>query len=198
LPIEKLIVASNSNDILTRLFETGHMSISQVIPTLSPSMDIQVSSNFERLLYEICKRDGETVTKILEQFRSKGSVYLGKGRWKAICRNFVGYRVNDDTIKKTISQVYQDSGELLDPHTAVGFTAGEKFLDQQDSLVITLATAHPAKFPDAIELATGTRPALPTHLSDLYLRKEIYSNLPNDLNKIRNFISSKLSHEAAA
>ena len=118
---------------------------------------------------------------------------MGKSRWKAICRFFEGHRVNDDVIKDTIYQVYQETGELLDPHTAVGFAAAKSFLAKRDNRVITLATAHPAKFPDAIESAVGKRPDLPPHLDDLYSRQEMYSNLPNDLDKIRDFISSRLT-----
>jgi threonine synthase len=192
LPVEKFIVASNANDILTRFFETGKMSIAEVVSTLSPSMDIQISSNFERLLYEICQRNGETVTKLMERFRSQGAVNFGKLRWKAICQKFEGHRVDDNTIRDTINRVYQRSGELLDPHTAVGYVAGKQALAKYDNTVITLATAHPAKFPDAMEMATGDHPALPPHLHDLFERKEIFSNLPNDFDSIRDFISGIL------
>ena len=198
LPIEKFIVASNANDILTRFFETGQMSISEVVPTLSPSMDIQISSNFERLLYEICRRNGQTVAKLMERFRQNGTVNFGKTRWKAICRNFEGHRVDDKAIRDTIYQVYLKSGVLLDPHTAVGYVAGKKALGKYNNTVITLATAHPAKFPDAIEMATGERPALPPHLLDLFEREEKFSSLPNDLDSVRNFISTKLKRSFPA
>ena len=198
LQIEKFIVASNANDILTRFFETGQMSVTEVIPTLSPSMDIQISSNFERLLYEYYKQDGKAVAKVMEQFRRKGSVSFGKGRWKAISRLFEGQRVEDNAIKDAIFKVYQETGEILDPHTAVGVVASQKALTNKNNLVISLATAHPAKFPDAIQEATGIRPALPPHLNDLFQRKESYLTLPNDFESVREFIATTLENGSKA
>ena len=198
LQIEKFIVASNANDILTRFFETGQMSVTEVIPTLSPSMDIQISSNFERLLYEYYKEDGMAVAKVMERFRRKGIASFGKGRWKAISRLFEGHRVEDNAIKDAIFKVYQETGEILDPHTAVGVVASQQALTNKNNLVISLATAHPAKFPDAIQEATGIRPALPPHLNDLFQRKESYLTLPNDFESVREFIATTLGNGSKA
>ena len=198
LQIEKFIVASNANDILTRFFKTGLMSVAEVIPTLSPSMDIQISSNFERLLYDYYKQDGIAVAKVMERFRQEGTANFGKGRWKAISRLFEGHRVEDKAIKEAILRVYQNTGEILDPHTAVGVVASQNSVTKKNNLVVSLATAHPAKFPDAIHEATGIHPALPPHLNDLFQRKESYLTLPNNFESVREFIAKTLENGSKA
>ncbi|MEY3259156.1 MAG: threonine synthase [Actinomycetota bacterium] len=189
--VHHLIVGSNSNDILTRFFESKAMSMRPVVPTLSPSMDIQVSSNFERLLFEMNGRDGDVTKKQLQDFRSSGSFGVSGeqfDRW--IEPVFRAHRSSDDETVETMRRVYGDTKMLIDPHTAVGlaaaFTHGER-----DIPTVTLATAHPAKFPDAVERATGVRPSLPEHLADLFARPERSTDLANDLAAVERFVASK-------
>ena len=172
LPIERLIVATNANDILARFLETGRMAITSVTPTLSPSMDIQVSSNFERLLFEHYRRNGKQVALAMEAFRRDGAVEFGHARWQAIAKLFAGFRLGDNATKETIARIYRDTGELIDPHTAVGVEAARDARLEDDIAVIAMATAPPAKFPQAVEEATGIRPQLPPRLADLMERPE--------------------------
>ncbi|MEE2745829.1 MAG: threonine synthase [Pseudomonadota bacterium] len=161
LPIEKLIVGSNRNDILTRFFNSGQMAISKVVPTISPSMDIQVSSNFERLLFEYCECDGEIVTKLMEALKTNRSTKIRNGQLVEMLKLFESYSVDDEVTKFTINEVYNDTGMLIDPHTAVGLAAAKQRSANKNCPVITIATAHPGKFPEAVELATNIRPNLP-------------------------------------
>jgi threonine synthase len=198
LPIDKFIVGSNENDILTRFFETGTMSMSPVVPTLSPSMDIQISSNFERLLFDHYDRDGKAVAKALEDFRSNQSIEFGQGRWQAMCELFEGHRLSNDETRSAINELFQATGELLDPHSIIGVKAGQNSLNDPDSIMVALATAHPAKFPAAVEDATGIHPDLPAHLADLFERDERFDELPNDLAQIRGFIVDQLEMRKSA
>ena len=161
-------------------------------------MDIQVSSNFERLLFEHYGRDGTAVAKVMERFRREGVVSFGKGRWNAISQLFEGHRLGDNAVKDAIDKVYRETGELVDPHTVIGIVAGKHASASTNYTVISLATAHPAKFPDAIEAATGIRPALPIPLQNLFQRKEKYSTLPNNFESVREFMSAKLTNGIAA
>jgi len=188
-PIHDFIVASNSNDILTRLINDGEMSIRDVIPTLSPSMDIQVSSNFERLLFEMNRRDGGLTAEQLGRFRTSGRLQLeADQRADFIDGSFRAAKFDDEQTLDEIGTVYADTGLLIDPHTATG-TAAARALGG-DRPVITLSTAHPAKFPDAVERGTGVRPPLPAHLSDLFERPERTHQLPNDLATVQGFVRS--------
>lgn len=188
--IEKLIVGSNSNDILTRFFETHSMDMLPVIPTLSPSMDIQVSSNFERLLFEMNNRDGGTTTEQLNRFRQSGKLSVEPDQYaKWIAPTFRAHRANNDETLAVMKRIYGESGMLVDPHTAVGIASAEACAEPGIP-TITLATAHPAKFPDAVKKATGVHPALPDHVADLFDREERIVNLPNDLQAIEAFVAS--------
>jgi threonine synthase len=188
-PIHDFIVASNSNDILTRFINDGDMSTRDVIPTLSPSMDIQVSSNFERLLFEINGRDGGLTAEQLGRFRGTGQLQLeADQRAEFIDATFRAARFDDEQTIDEIRRVYADTGVLIDPHTATGTAAARALASERP--VITLSTAHPAKFPDAVERATGVRPALPAHLSDLFERSERTSQLANDLARVQSFVRS--------
>ncbi|MBT3916473.1 MAG: threonine synthase [Rhodospirillaceae bacterium] len=198
LPIEKFIVGSNENDILTRFFETGTMSMKPVVPTLSPSMDIQISSNFERLLFDQYDRDGKAVAKALEEFRESQSIEFGQGRWRAMQQDFEGFRVSNDETKAAIRSVYEATGELLDPHSVIGVIAGQQYEVASGVRKIALATAHPAKFPAAVEEASGVHPALPSPLADLFEREERFDELPNNLDQMRDFIAGKLAERKAA
>ena len=187
-PIDELVVGSNTNDILTRFFATQSMDTEGVVPTLSPSMDIQVSSNFERLLFEMNDRDGGQTAEQLARFRATGHLAVERdqyARWLA--PTFRAARVDDEQTLAEIARVYADCGMLIDPHTAVGTAAARQ--QRRDGLpVVTLATAHPAKFPDAVQRATGVRPSLPPHLADLLERPERTSVLPNDLAAVQAFV----------
>ncbi|WP_207478050.1 threonine synthase [Arenibaculum pallidiluteum] len=190
LPIERLVVATNTNDILARFFASGAMEAAPVVPTISPSMDIQVSSNFERVLFDLLDRDGAAVTESLTRFRSTGRFAVAEaqlGRARAI---FTGHRTDEEMTRATIAATLQMAGELVDPHTAVGIAAARAAGALGTPLVV-LATAHPAKFPDAVEAAAGIRPGLPARLSDLHSREERMTVLPNDLAAVQAFVHAR-------
>ena len=189
-PIRHLVVASNQNDILTRFFESHAMSITGVHPTLSPSMDIQVSSNFERLLFEMNARDGAVTAEQLARFRERGTLAVEPDQYAAwIEPTFRASRASDHDTLATIRSVHETTGVLLDPHTAVGVKAAREH--REDGVpMLTLATAHPAKFPDAVERATGVRPALPDHLANLFDLPEKTVTLPADLAVIERFVEN--------
>ena len=198
LGIDRLIIGSNSNDILTRFLGQGVMETAPVVPTLSPSMDIQISSNFERLLFEYYRRDGRKLASVMQKFRNEGAVAFGTARWRRMRGLFDGYRLNDEETKKVIRQVHQENGELLDPHSAIGMKAGMELGNRDGSPIIAVATAHPAKFPEAVEAATGVRPELPPRLADLYKLEERMSVLPADLSAVQDFITTRLAGKVAA
>jgi len=182
--IDDFIVASNTNDILTRFINDSDMSARDVVPTLSPSMDIQVSSNFERLLFEMNGRDGAMTAEQLGRFRSTGRLGIeADQRDRYITGQFRAAAFDDDATLAEIARVHASSGVVLDPHTATGTAAAAMLtgLDRDDHPVITLGTAHPAKFPDAVERAIGQRPPLPAHLADLFERPERTQTVANDL-----------------
>ena len=188
--IEKLIVGSNSNDILTRFFETHSMDMLPVVPTLSPSMDIQISSNFERLLFEMNNRDGAATTEQLNMFRQNGNLSVKPDqfvRW--IEPTFRAHRASDEETLAVMKRIHSESGMLVDPHTAIGIASAEAYAEPGVP-TITLATAHPAKFPGAVKQATGVHPALPEHVADLFDRQERIINLPNDLQAVEAFVAS--------
>ena len=190
-PIRRLIVASNENDILTRFFESQNMNVTGVHPTLSPSMDIQVSSNFERLLFEMNGRDGGMTADQLQRFRDRGVLSVEQDQYEQwIAPTFRASRANDHDTLSTIRSVYEETGMLIDPHTAVGVKAAREQAEEGITM-LTLATAHPAKFPDAVERATGVRPELPEHLADLLSRPERTNDLPNDLAAVEAFVANR-------
>ncbi|MEQ8192865.1 MAG: threonine synthase [Rhodospirillales bacterium] len=197
LPVDRLIVGSNKNDILTRFFHSGVMETETVHPTLSPSMDIQVSSNFERLLFEYYGRNGRQVAKVMERFRRTGKVDFGRTRWQRMNKLFAAHTVDDERTKAAIAAAYRDTGELLDPHSAVGLVAGTACHDPKESPLISIATAHPAKFPAAVKEATGIHPDLPASLSDLYEREERCVDQPNDIEALRTFMNDRLEKRAS-
>jgi threonine synthase len=185
-PIERLVIASNSNDILTRWAGTGELAQLGVIPTLSPSMDIQVSSNHERLLFELLGRDGAATAELMARFRGVGSVEAPSDP------TFVAASLDDAATLDVIADLHHRTGYLADPHTAVGIGAAQRCraADREATgrPVVCMATAHPAKFPDAVERATGIRPALPDHLADLFDRPERYDVLPADADAVRTHV----------
>ncbi|CAI3923474.1 threonine synthase [Commensalibacter papalotli (ex Botero et al. 2024)] len=187
LPINLLCVGSNHNDILTRFLLNNDMSIQGVRPSLSPSMDIQISSNFERLLFELLDRNTDQCRQIMQDFRKNNKMDIPASIWNKASENFKGMALSDQETKEVIQQYYKKSAYLADPHTAIGIATAQKYRNPEIPMV-TVATAHPAKFPDAIKQATGITPALPLALADLYERKERYEVLPADLKKIEDSV----------
>lgn len=191
-PIGRLIVASNANDILTRFVTANDMSVRQVVPSLSPSMDIQVSSNFERLLFEINHRDGGLTAEQLQRFRAAGSLTLeADARAEFVDGVFSAASLDDAATLDVIRKIHDEVGMLVDPHTAVAIGAVARLGEEISGPVVTHATAHPAKFPDAVERATGIRPALPARLGDLMERAEHVTALPNDLGAVEAFVEGR-------
>ncbi len=191
LPIDQLVVASNRNDILWRTIAQGDMSLGGVEPSLSPSMDIQVSSNFERLLYELWGRDGKATAALMKAFRAEGRAALPAARLKALRAAFVAGRCSDQETLDTIRGVHERTGEIVDPHTAVALFAAATTARRREVPMVSLACAHPAKFPDAVEKAIGIRPPLPARLADLYQREERLAVLPNDLRAVQDFVLAR-------
>ena len=186
-PIEGLVIGSNRNDILTRWAQTGSLVAEEVVSTLSPSMDIQVSSNHERLLFELLGRDGAATAELMGRFRALGSV---EGPRDPV---FAAASLDDDATLAVISGLHRRTGYLADPHTAVGIGAAEACRRRPDLPMVCLATAHPAKFPDAVERATGTRPALSDSLADLFERPERYDVLPADVAAVRAYVEGAVA-----
>ncbi len=197
LPMGQLVIAANSNDILPRILESGSMTMAGVAPTLSPSMDIQVSSNFERLLFEAMGRDGAAVTSLMERFRAEGTATLDEEALAMIRSGFAGDRLNDEGTLDEIGRTHRETGVILDPHTAVGVTVARRRLAAGAGPTVVLSTAHPAKFPDAVEKATGLHPALPARLGDLYEREERYSTMANDAGALKDFVGAHVSSEVS-
>jgi threonine synthase len=186
LPIDQLVIGSNRNDILTRWAADGSLVAAPVVPTYSPSMDIQVSSNHERLLFELSGRDGARTADLLTRFRGIGSVEAPRND------RFDAASLDDDETLEVIRQVHDTTGVLVDPHTAVGIGAARARWNRGRPMV-ALATAHPAKFPDAVERATGIRPPLPERLADLLEREEHFDVLPNDVGAVRDHVLTAVS-----
>lgn len=194
LPIERLIIATNENDIITRCIETGEYQMREVSKTTSPSMDIQISSNFERLLFEAYNRDAEPVRRLMANLRQSGSFTIDENALDTIKKTFSAGRSNVDETAATIKNVLTENDYLLDPHTAIGVKVARDQPHSSAPMVI-LATAHPAKFPDAVKDACGTEPTLPTWLGDLMERKEHFTVLHNDLKIVEDYIKD---HSRAA
>ncbi len=189
LPIDQLIVATNRNDILSRFFNSGEYRKSGVDPTISPSMDIQVSSNFERFLFDLYGRDGAAVNDLMEKLDRDGGFSVNMAQLNEGI--FSAGRCDEEETLLMIRKTLKESLKLVDPHTAVGLKVAEKCRNKKSVPMVTLSTAHPAKFPDAVEKATGVRPALPAHLADLFERPEKLEQLPNDLETVKSFIKER-------
>ena len=190
LPIEKLVIATNANDILRRTMDTGRYEMSGVSPTISPSMDIEISSNFERLLFESVGRDATAVSQMMAALKQSRGFELPEQSIAAIRREFSAGTTDEAQTSATILQTWRQAGYLLDPHTAVGVAVARHEI-KAGTPMISLATAHPAKFPAAVSAAAGTNPALPDWLGDLYHRPERLDVLPNDQRALEDFISSR-------
>ena len=185
-----LIIGSNNNDILTRFFETGSMEMTGVSPTISPSMDIQISSNFERLLFELYGRDGNIIKTMMDDFNDTGSFSVGPEQMEQAHKLFSAQRFSDDETRQMIARVFAENNELLDPHSAIGVAAGRARRSNPETPLVAMATAHPAKFPDAVEQASGQYPTLPEKLSGLFDRSEHFTILENDMSQVQAFIEA--------
>jgi threonine synthase len=192
LPIDRLVIATNSNDILTRTLASGDYIVQKVHPTQSPSMDIQVASNFERLLFEAHGRDAGAQCRLTAGLRQSQGFAIETSPLRAIRAEFDAFSVTEAETTREIAQNWRETSFLADPHTAVGLSAARKAKAQaSESPLVVLSTAHPAKFPAAIAHATGVRPELPGHLAGLFEREEKFSILPNDQREIERFIHAR-------
>ncbi len=189
LPIEQLIVATNRNDILSRFFNTGEYRKEGVNPTISPSMDIQVSSNFERLLFDLCAQDGEKVKSLMKDLDEKDGFAVDMKQLNQII--FSAGACNEEETLATIRQTLKDCEKLVDPHTAVGLKVAADCKKTAEVPMVTLSTAHPAKFPAAVEKATGIYPDLPPHMDGLFEREEKLDVLPNDIQAVQTYIRER-------
>ncbi len=190
LPVARLIVATNVNDILHRALSSGDYSAGTVTPTAAPSMDIQVSSNFERLLFDLGGRDGTALAAQMAGFEATKAMQLTNLQREGAARLFTSARADPDDMARAIRWAYEHCGELLDPHTAIGLHAAREAGLPRDVPVVTLATAHPAKFRDAVERATGQRPMLPARIGDLFEREERMVELPGDYVAIAAYVAA--------
>jgi len=189
LPVERLIVGANRNDILARFLAANDMSVRGVEPSLSPSMDIQVSSNFERLLFELLGRDAAATAETMRRFRAEGRMPVPDAAWAKATGLFHGFTLSDEGTLAEIRHLWETAGYLADPHTAIGTAAARAHAPAALGVpVVVAATAHPAKFPDAVERAVGLRPPLPARLADLYERDERFSVLPLGLAAVEDFV----------
>ena len=193
LPIERLVIGTNRNDILYRFIETGEMKITSVEPSLSPSMDIQVSSNFERLLFEVSGRDGAGLAAAMTEFRRTGNLPASPETWSRTKSLIRAHRVSDDETRAMIAEVYRETGEMLDPHSAIAVAASRAKGRRDGTPRVALACAHPAKFPDVVEEATGRYPVLPPHMADLMTRPERETPIANDLAAIEAYVAANVT-----
>ena len=190
LPIAQLVVATNHNDILDRALKTGDYKTLGVTPSISPSMDIQVSSNFERVLFDAYGRDGAAVTALMGEL-AQGGFHIAQGALQMLRATFASGRCSEAETTATIRATYATTGEILCPHSAVGVKVAHDHLGPVP--MITLATAHPAKFPDAVQAAMGTRPALPPRMADLFARTERVTRQPNDLKSLQSLVRERIA-----
>jgi threonine synthase len=192
LAIDRLVIATNCNDILTRTLASGDYVVETVKPTQSPSMDIQVSSNFERLLFEAHARNAGALCRLMAGLPQRKGFTIEPGPLHAMRAEFDAFSVAEAETTREIARSWRETGYLADPHTAVGLSAARQAkAHASGSPLVVLGTAHPVKFPAAIERATGMRPDLPGHLAGLFERQEKFSILPNDQSEIERFIRAR-------
>ena len=189
LPIKQLVIATNHNDILHRTLQTGAYSTKGVTPSISPSMDIQVSSNFERVLFDAYGRDGSAVCQAMDELKSGGEFKISQGAIDSLRESFVSGRASEAETSATIKDMLARTGEVLCPHSAVAVKVAEEHLGAEP--MITLATAHPAKFPAAVQEACGVHPALPARMSDLFDKPERFTKVDNDLAALTTLIRER-------
>ncbi len=185
LPVRRLVVATNENDIVARALALGDYSRQRVLATASPSMDIQVSSNFERLLFDLADNDGPATAARMAAFESTGRLAIGPEILARAGERFLGVRVDGATMQQTVAQVHETTGLLVDPHTAIGIAAARVAAGSTEGPIVSLATAHPAKFPEAVERATGIRPPLPRRIGHIMDRSERMTRLPADAEALK-------------
>ena len=188
LPIRRLIIGTNQNNVVARFIETGRLSIDTVVPTITPAMDIQVPSNLERLLFDLHGRDADAIRYLMGEFAEHGRVDIDPDPLHELQSFVTGWWCDDSVTSRTLADVYSETSMLVDPHTAIGIAAARATNREPDIPVICVGTAHPAKFPDAVEAATGVRPPLPARLADLYERTETMTVLPPDRHSIEAFV----------
>jgi threonine synthase len=193
-------VATNVNDILARTLATGAYEVREVVPTASPSMDIQVASNFERLLFEAYGRDARAVRVLMGSLAQSGRFTLSARALAAMRAHFTADRADEEETRAAMRTTWRETGRLIDPHTAVGLAVAEKDAHDPSLPMIVLSTAHPAKFPEAVEAACGVRPALPDWLANLEARPERTTLLPPDQGAVERFIiaASRAAEAGAA
>ena len=194
LPIEKLVIATNANDILHRCISDNDHRLGLLIHSLSPSMDIMVSSNFERMLFDLYARDGNAIFAMMKNFQETGELELSIAALSRARELFASHRLDDDEMLDVIRQEFATTGYLLDPHTAIGVAAARSNRGSDDVPMVCLATAHPAKFPDAVKKSGyPDDPALPHHLADLFEREERYAVIEKDISAVQSFIRENIS-----
>ena len=198
LPISHFVIGTNSNDILARFFDSGSMTMTDVVPTYSPSMDIQISSNFERLLFDLYDRNGKTLADAMTTFRTTGTLKVGANALAGVRALFDAGRVDEPGTLAAIADCHSRFGETIDPHTAIGYAVAQQHRRDPAIPMVVLATAHPAKFPDAVEKATGVRPPLPARLGDLLDRAERVDGLPNDVEALKAMIDERRAMAATS
>ena len=192
VPMGRMLIGTNANDALVRVLETGTLSPATVQPTLSPAMDIQIPSNLERLLFELYEHDGPTLAQDMTRLRTIGALTLTAARRESAARQFSAACIDDSLTLRTIAEIHAATGQVVDPHTAVGIAAARCLARLGDQYpVVALATAHPAKFPEAVRRAIGEEPALPPALAALLDRPEVYTTLPPRLEAIQTFIQER-------
>ena len=190
LPINKLVIATNKNDILKRVIKTGLYKPTKVYHTVSPSMDIQVASNFERLIFDVCSRNSSRTSKLMDDLNKKGKFEIEKKELTKIKDHFISESLSEEETKLIINKVYKNKKILIDPHTAVGLGVLKKISLKGNTMI--LATAHPSKFSEVVTKSTNFKPELPEKLKNILIKKESYEKLPNDLKTIQKYILKKI------
>ena len=190
LPINKLIIATNKNDILKRVFNTGFYKPSKVEHTVSPSMDIQVASNFERLIFDVCFNNSKKTLKLMNNLNEFGEFKLEQKELEKIKENFFSESLSEKETKTIIQEVYKTQGILVDPHTAVAIGVSKKISAQGNNII--LATAHPSKFSDVVMKETNIKPELPENFKNILIDNEKYDKLPKNLKKIQSYILERI------
>ena len=189
IPIKKLIVATNENNILDRFFRSGIYEKDKVFSTISPSMDIQIASNFERLLYDITNQSGEKVSKFMNEFKKKGIIKVEKKYFEKTKKSFISYSIDENETKKNIIKTYRNFNMVIDPHTSVGLEASRKYLEKYpEDIVVTLATAHPSKFSESVNSILGFQPNLPLGYKNIFNLEEKYQVIDNSYKLVKDFI----------
>lgn len=193
LPIEQFIIGSNQNDILTRFFSDGTMSQQSVEASLSPSMDIQISSNFERYLFEVSGRDAPLIARLMDEFKQNGSFSVDAALLDKVTQQFSAYRMDDEQTRAEIARVYKDTGEIIDPHSVIGIAAARACSADPSIPVVCMGTADPAKFADAVEPAIGRKVPYPSRLEKVLNAEEHFDVLDNDLDEVEKFVKQKVA-----